>query len=53
MKIGFNMPQLKECKEAGIDEVVIDTSFFQEMTSEDDWIAQPDFFKPLLDAAHR
>ena len=47
------LPQLKECKEAGIDEVVIDTSFFQEMTSEDDWIAQPDFFKPLLDEAHR
>jgi alkanesulfonate monooxygenase SsuD/methylene tetrahydromethanopterin reductase-like flavin-dependent oxidoreductase (luciferase family) len=47
------LPHLKECKEAGIDEVVIDTSFFKEMTSEDDWIAHPDFFKPLLDEAHR
>jgi probable F420-dependent oxidoreductase len=47
------MPHLKECKEAGIDEVVIDTSFFQEMASEDDWTAQPDFFQPLLNEAHR
>ncbi len=47
------LPHLKECKEAGIDEVVIDTSFFKEMASEDDWIAHPDFFKPLLDEAHR
>ena len=46
------LPHLTEGKDAGIDEVVIDTSFFHEMASEDDWIAQPDFFKPLLDEAH-
>jgi probable F420-dependent oxidoreductase len=47
------LPRLKECKEAGFDEVVIDTSFFNEMTGEDDWLAQPDFFEPLLKEAHR
>ena len=46
------LPHLKECKDAGIDEVVIDTSFFGEMGGPDDWVAQPDFFKPLLDEAH-
>ena len=47
------MPHLKAAKEAGADEVVIDASFMHELASEDDWIAQPDFFKPLLDEAHK
>jgi alkanesulfonate monooxygenase SsuD/methylene tetrahydromethanopterin reductase-like flavin-dependent oxidoreductase (luciferase family) len=46
------MPHLKACKEAGCDEVMIDTSFTQEMSSEDDWLATPEFFRPLLEEAH-
>lgn len=45
------MPQLKACKEAGFDEIVIDCSFMPELTHEDHWIAQPEFFKPLLEEA--
>lgn len=46
------MPDLLASKEAGIDEIVIDCSFFHEMSSDEHWLAQLDFFKPLLDAAH-
>ena len=34
-----------------MDEIVIDCSFFHEMKSDEDWISQPEFFRPLLEEA--
>ena len=45
------MPLLKEAKDAGCDEIVIDCSFMPELTHEDHWLSQPEFFKPLLEEA--
>ena len=45
------MPHLKEAKAAGCSEIVIDCSFMPEITSDDHWISQPDFFLPLLEEA--
>lgn len=45
------MPHLKAAKAAGMDEIVIDCSFFHEMKSDEDWISQPEFFRPLLEEA--
>ncbi|MDA0338420.1 MAG: TIGR03619 family F420-dependent LLM class oxidoreductase [Proteobacteria bacterium] len=45
------MPHLKAAKDAGCEEVVLDCSFMPEITSEDHWLSQPEFFRPLLEEA--
>ena len=47
------MPMLKACKDAGVHEVTIDTSFTPEINTEDAWLQIPDFFAPLLEEAHK
>lgn len=36
---------------AGVDELILDTGF-SDVRSEDDWLDQPEFFEPAIDAAH-
>jgi hypothetical protein len=35
-----------------VDEVIIDWSCLDATATEDDWISMPEFFRPLLAAAH-
>jgi probable F420-dependent oxidoreductase len=43
--------RVEEAVAAGVSELIIDTSFFAENPGVDGWIAQPEFFAPLLEIA--
>jgi probable F420-dependent oxidoreductase len=47
------LPLIKQCKDAGVHEVTIDTSFTAEINTEEAWLQIPDFFAPLLEEAHK
>lgn len=47
------LPQLLKAKAAGIDEITLDVNYFEGLPGPQSWIDQPDFFAPLLEAAHR
>jgi probable F420-dependent oxidoreductase len=44
--------KVEEAAAAGVSELIIDTSFFAENPGVQGWIAQPEFFAPLLESAH-
>ncbi|MDB5701354.1 MAG: class F420-dependent oxidoreductase [Sphingomonadales bacterium] len=46
------LPQLLEAKVAGIDEITLDVNYFEGLPGPASWTCQPDFFEPLLRAAH-
>ena len=43
--------RVAEAVAAGVSELIIDTSFFAENPGADGWVAQPEFFAPLLEVA--
>jgi probable F420-dependent oxidoreductase len=43
--------KVEEAVAAGVSELIIDTSFFTENPGVNGWIAQPEFFAPLLEVA--
>lgn len=47
------VPLMEEVKAFGIDEVTLDVNYFEGLPGPASWSIQPDFFKPLLDVAHR
>jgi probable F420-dependent oxidoreductase len=44
--------EVRRAAAAGCDEVVMDTSFTPSTGEEAVWLAQPEFFRPLVEAAH-
>lgn len=44
---------LQRSKADGCDEVVVDCTFTRGLGGEAGWVAQPEFFLPLLEEAHR
>ena len=45
-------PLVAEARDAGIDHLIIDTSFSAEFPDRDAWPAQVDYLAPLVDVAH-
>lgn len=44
--------RLRECRDLGIDHVILETNFWDADLSSDRWLAQVDFFAPLVGVAH-
>ena len=44
--------RLVECKDAGIDHVILETNFWEANPSSENWVKQVDWFAPLADLAH-
>jgi probable F420-dependent oxidoreductase len=44
--------RLQECKDAGIDHVILETNFWEANPSSENWVKQVDWFAPLVDLAH-
>jgi len=44
--------KLQECKDAGVDHVIIETNFWEPNPSSDGWLRQLEFFVPLVETAH-
>lgn len=42
----------QECVDAGIDHIIIETNFWEQIPSSQNWIDQVDFFAPCVDVAH-
>jgi probable F420-dependent oxidoreductase len=45
--------RVEQARLAGVAELIIDTSFFTDNPGPEGWLAQPDFFAPLLSVAHQ
>lgn len=46
------LPKVQECKDAGIDHIILETNFWEPNPSAASWVEQVAFFAPLVDAAH-
>ncbi len=44
--------KVRECKDAGIDHIIIETNFWEPNPSSENWVKQVDWFAPLVDAGH-
>ena len=45
--------KLQECKDAGIDHVILETNFWEPCPSPEHWLEQVEWFAPLVELAHR
>jgi hypothetical protein len=45
-------PKVQECKDAGIDHIILETNFWEANPDSANWVRQVEFFAPLIDVAH-
>ncbi len=46
------LPKVQECKDAGIDHIILETNFWEPNPSSANWVKQVEFFAPLIAVAH-